>query len=202
MGRHPARMLGWLIMTVLALAIASYAVAVLLVPKFGPPFVGEHRAVTPLALYAHLAGGAGALALGPWQFSVAVRTRALHVHRWIGRSYVVAVLTGGVGGLVLAPRSMHGLVTHLGFGLLGILWIVATLQAYRRIRVGDVESHRAWMTRSFALTLAAVTLRVYLPLSQVAGIPFADAYQAVSWMCWVPNLIVAEWWFVVRRARV
>ncbi len=49
------------------------------------------------------------------------------------------------------------------------------------------------MTRSYALTLAAVTLRIWLPMSQVAGIPFADAYQVVAWLCWVPNLVVAEW---------
>ena len=49
------------------------------------------------------------------------------------------------------------------------------------------------MIRSCSLTLAAVTLRIYLPLSQLAGIPFAEAYQAVAWACWVPNLVVAEW---------
>jgi hypothetical protein len=53
------------------------------------------------------------------------------------------------------------------------------------------------MTRSFALTLAAVTLRIWLPLSAVAGIPFPDAYQVVAWLCWVPNLIVTEW-FILR----
>jgi hypothetical protein len=37
-------------------------------------------------------------------------------------------------------------------------------------------------------------------LSQVAGIPFDDAYQTISWLCWVPNLIVAEW--IILRQRV
>jgi len=54
------------------------------------------------------------------------------------------------------------------------------------------------MTRSYALTFAAVTLRIYLPLSQVAGIPFEPAYQTIAWLCWVPNLIVAEW-LILRR---
>jgi hypothetical protein len=121
------------------------------------------------------------------------------VHRWTGRGYVLAVLVGGVGGVVLAPNSQHGLVTHVGFGMLGVLWLGTTIRAWVAIRGRDVVSHRRWMTRSFALTLAAVTLRIWLPLSFAAGIPFPDAYQVISWLCWVPNLIVAEW-FVLRRS--
>ena len=45
----------------------------------------------------------------------------------------------------------------------------------------------------------AVTLRIYLPLSQMAGLPFDAAYQTISWLCWVPNLIVAEW--IILRQR-
>ena len=56
------------------------------------------------------------------------------------------------------------------------------------------------MLRSYALTLAAVTLRVYLPLSQIYGIDFIAAYQAIAWLCWVPNLVIVDW-FVLKRAR-
>jgi len=191
---------GWAAMTVLASMIAAYAAFVLLVPGFGPPFIAELRARLPWAVMAHLAGGLVAMAVGPWQFSTQLRARAVNVHRWMGRAYVGAVLVGGVGALVLAPTSQEGLVTHVGFGLLAVLWLNATVQAYRRIRAGDATSHRRWMIRSFALTLAAVTLRIELPLQIAAGIPFHDAYQVVSWVCWVPNLIVAEW-IVLRSER-
>lgn len=198
----PIRRLGWIIMTVLAAAVAVYALTILAVPSFGPPFIRAHRAAVPLALYAHLGGGAAALALGAWQFSTRLRTRALGVHRWMGRMYLISVLVGGVGAIGLVPRSMHGMVTHTGFGLLAVVWLGTSLQAYRRIRARDIVAHQQWMLRSYSLTLAAVTLRIYLPLSEVAGIPFAEAYQAVSWLCWVPNLLVAEWWFVPRRRAV
>jgi hypothetical protein len=56
------------------------------------------------------------------------------------------------------------------------------------------------MIRSFALTFAAVTLRLYLPASQIAGMPFPAAYSAIAWLCWVPNLLVAEWF--IRAASV
>jgi uncharacterized membrane protein len=124
------------------------------------------------------------------------------VHRWIGRTYVAAVAVGGAGALALAPLSQHGLVTHVGFGLLAVVWLLATGTAYWRIRSGDIRAHRRWMIRSYALTFAAVTLRIYLPLSAVAGVSFPDAYQVVAWLCWVPNLVVAEWLVIGREAFV
>ncbi|HTO03553.1 MAG TPA: DUF2306 domain-containing protein [Opitutus sp.] len=60
-----------------------------------------------------------------------------------------------------------------------------------------MEVHRLWMVRNFALALAAVTLRLYLPASAVAGVRFEEFYPAIAWICWVPNLIVAEW-FIKR----
>jgi len=196
-----ASRISWGVMTVLALFIAAYAGLVLFLPGFAPPFLSEQRANVPLALYGHLAGGMLAMALGPWQFSTRLRTRALGWHRRIGRAYVIAVIVGGLGGLGLAPGSMGGLVAHLGFGMLGVLWLSATTMAWIRIRSRDQVAHRRWMIRSYALTLAAVTLRLYIPLSSAAGVPFETAYQAISWLCWVPNLIVAEW-IIFRRPSV
>ena len=43
-----------------------------------------------------------------------------------------------------------------------------------------------------ALAFAAVTLRLYLPLAAVAGFSFAEAYPLVAWLCWLPNLVIAE----------
>lgn len=54
-------------------------------------------------------------------------------------------------------------------------------------------AHRVWMMRSAALTFADVTLRLWLPLQLVAGIPFETACAIVAWLCWVPNLIVAHY---------
>jgi Predicted membrane protein (DUF2306) len=48
------------------------------------------------------------------------------------------------------------------------------------------------MIRSYALTLAAVTLRLYLPASIALGVDFRSAYRVISWACWLPNLAVAE----------
>lgn len=201
--RQPAGMqrFGWVALAIPAGVIALYAAAVLLSPGFGPPFVAERRATMPLALGTHLSGGLIALALGAWQFNTRLRQTHLPLHRWIGRTYVVAVLVGGSGALWMAPASQGGFIAHAGFGLLAVLWLAATIQAYRRIRQGDQLRHRRWMVRSYALTFAAVTLRIILPLELALGLPFLDAYQAVAWLCWVPNLVVAEWLILTQGAR-
>jgi predicted membrane protein DUF2306 len=57
-----------------------------------------------------------------------------------------------------------------------------------------VVKHRRWMVRNFALTFAAVTLRLWIPMSFAAGIPFEIAYPAIAWLCWVPNLLLPEYY--------
>ena len=189
----------WVLMTALATLVAAYAAAVLLLPGFGPPFIVARRTTIPLAVTAHLVGGLVALAVGAWQMNARLRSRVIELHRWMGRTYVVAVLIGGLGALRMSVVSEQGWATHLGFGLLALLWLFTTARAYIAIRSHEEARHRRWMIRSYSLTLAAVTLRIYLPLSLALGVPFANAYRAISWLCWVPNIILAEW--LVRRTQ-
>ncbi len=189
----------WALMTVLATLIAAYAAAVLLLPGFGAPFMSARRTAMPVAVIAHLAGSLVALAVGAWQMNARLRSRVIALHRWMGRTYVVAVLIGGLGALRMAAVSEAGWVTHFGFGSLAVFWLFTTARGYIAIRSHDEARHRRWMIRSYSLTLAAVTLRIYLPICLALGIPFAGAYQVISWACWVPNLIVAEW--LARRMK-
>ena len=185
----------WWITTICCVAVSVYATRYFI---GRPPDAHFSRYIFPLRF--HIAGGIGALLAGPWQFSQKLRARALNLHRWIGRFYLVEVAVGSIGGFAMATVSEEGLPTHLGFGILALLWFFTGLQAYRMVRRGDIEAHRRWMIRNFALTLAAVTLRLYLPLMMaVLRLPFREAYITVSWLCWVPNLVVAEW--VVRQRR-
>jgi uncharacterized membrane protein len=195
------RTVAWVTMTVLAILVAMYALMALAAPGFGPPFMAERRAEMPWAVVAHLAGSLWALATGPWQLNRRLRERALGRHRWLGRSYVLGVIVGGVGALALAPRAQTGTVAQVGFALLGLFWLAFTVLAFLRIRAGDQAAHRRWMLRSYALTLAAVTLRIYLPLALGMGVSFEAAYPVIAWVSWVPNLVVVELWFA-RGGRV
>lgn len=199
--RTPLRLqLGWAVMALLALAVAGYATAVLLAPPARNGFIRALLTVSPLAAPLHFGGGAIALLAGALQAHRGLRLRRPAVHRWTGRVYLLAVLASGSAGLLLATRSTAGPIAQWGFGLMAVLWLVTTVVGWRHARAGRYQEHRNWMIRSYALTLAAVTLRLWLPLSQVAGIAFLTAYVAIAWLCWVPNLLLAEW-FLRRRPR-
>lgn len=142
----------------------------------------------------HAVGGSLALLAGPFQF-LRSPTRG-RWHRGLGYVYLTGVLAGGVSGLALAPTAFGGPVSHLGFGTLAALWLATGALAWRRAVARDFDAHRRWMVRNFALSLAAVTLRFLLPGSMAAGVPFELAYPAIAWLCWVPNLLVAEWRYV------
>lgn len=151
-------------------------------------------------LYVHIGAATLALLLGPLQFATALRSRFARVHRWTGRVYIAAVLVAGVAGLILAPVNEAGFVGFFGFGGLAVIWIISAVQAYRTARAGDFRSHRAWMIRNFAMTYAAVTLRLWLGLLVVlhltlgleGGQAFTNAYAAVPFLAWLPNIVVAE----------
>lgn len=187
----------WTLMTVLSLLIAAYAVLLLVVPAMQPPLFKERLAAYPVMVIVHLVASTVAMVFGPFQLNTRLRTRFTALHRWMGRSYVAGVMIGGVAGLGLATVSQGGMPAHIGFAGLALAWLYTTGSAFTRILRRDVAGHRRMMIRSFALTFAAVTLRIYFPAAVAAGLPYEGSYQVIAWMCWVPNLLFAEW--MLRR---
>ncbi|MFF8033313.1 MULTISPECIES: DUF2306 domain-containing protein [unclassified Streptomyces] len=168
----------------------------------------ERPLLVQLTFYVHIVSAGLALALGPWQFSRRVRARRRALHRWIGRVYLAGVALGSLSGLIMSVFNTAGMVGFFGFGSLSVLWGWTAWQAYRTIRARDIPSHQAWVIRNFALTYAAVTLRLWFGALTAVQIPFMDsgdsvesimdnAYLPLGFLCWLPNLVVAE--FMVRR---
>lgn len=182
--------------TLVLTAILSSGVALVSYRYLGvaqevPSQIAENAFFTPW-LAVHAAGAATALLLGPFQFFPALRMRFGRWHRWAGRVYVLGCMVGALSGGLLAIGASTGIVTTAGFGTLAAAWLVTTTLAWRCALRGRIAQHRRWMIRSFSLTLAAVTLRLYLPLADVLALPEVGSYQAISFLCWVPNLLCAE----------
>ena len=196
---NPARQrAAWWIGMVMSVAIAMSAFRYL--PRVGPmsPDILANTFARPW-LTLHVAGAATALLAGPFQFLPGLRRRWRTVHRIVGCVYVLGCIAGGIAGFVLAFGSTAGPVAAAGFGLLAPIWIAATVQGWRLAMLGRYAEHREWMIRSFALTFAAVTLRVFLPVGPLLGASFEDGYRALSFLSWVPNLIVAEAYIRMTR---
>lgn len=195
--------IGWGIVTFLSLGIVLVASRYF---TFNPEvFFPEQKEVYlahQTGIMLHIFGGTLALAIGPFQFLTRLRIRWPQIHRWLGRIYLLAILLGGLAGLYMATFAYAGIITSLGFSTLAVLWLTTGFMAYRTIRAGNTVAHRNWMIRNFALTFAAVTLRLEMGLLQMA-FGSKPGYQMVAWLCWIPNLIVAEGiirgWFSRRK---
>jgi len=182
-----------------ALGVAGYAVFAYGFMPLGAlvhPDMKINFLIHPVGIYAHVFASLVALSLAPFQFSSRLRSARPRVHRLMGRAYLgIGVVVGGLAGLYMSIFAFGGVTAKLGFACLAVIWLYTGVRAYRAIRRGAVQEHRSWMVRNVSLTLAAVTLRIYLPSSMLAGIPFEVAYPVIAWLCWMPNLVVAELFF-------
>lgn len=148
-----------------------------------------------VSYYLHIFPALLVLAGGMTQFSGMVLKKIPFVHRWVGRVYAFSILgVCGPAALVMAFYANGGVFNKISFILLSLLWWWTTWKAWRAIRTGRVKEHGAWMIRSYALTLSAISLRVMqFGLAMYTDTSPETAYQVVAWPSWVLNLLLAEW---------
>ena len=173
----------WGLTAFLSVGVAGYAYAVLPAGGSPGPQVLANLFARPWLLV-HAACAGTALLMVAFQFLPAIRRRRA-VHRWIGRVYGGAVILAGSAGLALSVGTTAGPIAGLGFGLLAVIWIYVTGQGWLAARGRRFDEHRRWMIRSFSLTFAAVTLRLYMPAAGIAGrrkvdLVFVDGGAAVA----------------------
>lgn len=191
--------LSWSVMTLSAMGVAAYAIMLVLTPHMRSEFVQRLFENLPSATWTHFIGGAIAIVIGAFQLNTFVRKKSITLHRTLGRIYVIAIACSGVTGLTLAINSIGGIYAQSGFGLMAAVWLFTTLNAYRVVRMGNIKAHEQWMIRSYAITLGGVTLRVYLGLSVLMNLSFMDTYPVIAWLCWVPNLLLAECYLRMKK---
>lgn len=192
----------WFVFVTLAICIGLYPLFYLFVDREFGLLASKSESllsnvVWNIGFYGHIMFGGIALLIGWMQFSKKMRTRHLNRHRLVGKIYVVSAIISGVCGIYIGFYATGGLISSIGFILLGVFWLYTTITAYKAIRKGDIELHQGFMIYSYALCFAAVTLRIWLPLLTIAFGDFVPAYRVVAWLCWVPNVVFAYFW--VRR---
>jgi uncharacterized membrane protein len=180
-----------IIIAFFAINIGLYPCIYLFYHRFGPLQSKSEALLSSIVyntgFYTHISLGGLALLIGWLQFLPKLRKRHWKLHRQIGRVYVIAVYATG------------GIIATLGFMGLGITWLCTTLKAYISIKNKQVTQHQQMMTYSYAACFAAVTLRVYLPLLMLLFHNFTTAYLIVSWLCWLPNIVVT--YFISRQLK-
>ena len=140
---------------------------------------------------------------GLFQFSKTILNKYTKVHRVSGFIYLATtLLISGPAALVMSFYANGSYPAQTSFVLLSILWLATTFLAYYYVRKKDYEKHGKWMVRSYALTLSAVSLRLFSYLFDVFYLRMdpVDLYILISWLSWTLNLVVAE--IFIRRGLI
>jgi len=154
------------------------------------------------SFYIHVYTSMFALMAGFTQFSASILRNNKALHRKIGYAYIIVVLfISGPASLVMSWYANGGLSSRVSFLMLGTLWIYFTARAWQKAMKGEYKSHRAYMIRSYALTLSAISLRaIKWLLASGFHLPPMEIYRTVAWTGWVLNLLVAEY-FIINRLK-
>jgi uncharacterized membrane protein len=146
-----------------------------------------------------------ALLLGPMQFSDRLRIKYAKLHRVVGRFYVAGVFIGAPMGLYI-QYFQERMGSPRGFTIATVadafIWSATTAIALYFILKGKVQQHRQWMTRSFAVALVFLEVRVVAGITGWEAIP--GAIETIVWMCVAFSLFFADvvlQWQELKRAR-
>jgi hypothetical protein len=203
----PLKTAGLLLLAALALPFALYAAGLGLAGLTDPPegsrlFLPE-GAVSNAALAAHMILGGLLTLLVPLQVWHLPRERWPQVHRMSG--YVLGSAAGvtGIGGLayIIGRGTIGGFWMSLGFGLYGMLILLAAAQAIRFARHKDFVRHRRWALRFFVLAMGSWLYRVHYGLwhgitGGAASTPaFDGTFDLVqNFAFYLPYLLLLEIW--------
>lgn len=158
-----------------------------------------------IAFFVHVFSSLFALLAGFTQFSKWLLRNRPKLHRALGYTYVINVLMiTGPAGLLMSFYANGGISSRIAFVLLSVLWIAFTGIALYKAVKKQFKAHRIFMIRSYALTLSAVTLRVWKVLfANFTDIPPMDRYRIIAWLGWTLNLLLAEWliYYYIKRKR-
>lgn len=142
------------------------------------------------------------------QFSDRLRDRFRQLHREAGRIYVAGVFVAAPLGFYIQyfqermgdPRSFS-----IAAAVDAALWVITTGIALVFVLKGKVQEHRQWMTRSFAVALVFLEVRV---IGGVGGWENLDVHanETIVWACLAFSILsadlVLQWQKPGRSSRV
>jgi uncharacterized membrane protein len=160
----------------------------------------------PLPVVLHIISVAIYCLLGAFQFSPGFRRRKPGWHRLAGRILVPCGLIAALSGLWMT--QFYPSVDFDGRYLYAIRLLVGSAMAlflclgYTAIRRRDIQPHRAWMMRGYALGLGAGTqVFTHLPWFLFPSIHGELARTLFMAAGWAINIAVAEWFISRERSK-
>ena len=155
------------------------------------------------SFYLHVFLSIFTLVAGFTQFSNYILKKYKRIHRIMGYAYVTDVLVlAGPSALVMSFYANGTLLSKTSFVLLSFLWMLFTAFALVYVKKKNFKAHKNWMIRSYALTLSAISLRLYaMFLPKIVHLGAQEEYAVIAWASWTINLLIAELIIYSQRKR-
>ena len=203
---RPARPTGWVPFALVALVvIPAIAGSLRLVELAGGPLLlpaNARMTASPLPVFVHVLSAVPYAVLGAFQFSSRLRRRHPRWHRSTGKVVVALGLLVALSGLWMtlfyARQPGTGELSFLFRLVFGSALAACIVLGVSAIRRGDVPTHQAWMTRGYAIALAAGTQTFTLAIGPALFGPGVLTKDLSLGAAWLLNLAVAE--AVIRRS--
>lgn len=158
---------------------------------FGPHYWPQRG-----GLIVHITGGTLALLIGPFQIWMGMKHRYMNIHRVTGFLYLGGLAVGVIGAATMLKNTVADFGMHFAIGLggLAMAWVITGGMAYYAIRKRNYDQHREWMIRSYVVTFAFATFRLfddYIPHAGL-GMTQVDYLAMLSWTSWMVPLMITE----------
>ncbi len=150
----------------------------------------------------HILSGIVFMLLGPLQFIPSIRRHWPRIHRVSGRVFILCGLIAAITalGVEFGFPLRGGYFKRAAMVLFSLALLAALAIAWRAAVRRQIDAHRAWVVRAYAIGLSLSTTRLYfIPAYLISGNPSQFEAAAVTWAGFLLNCFVAEW--IVRRSR-
>jgi uncharacterized membrane protein len=165
----------------------------------------KHVAPVKYLLVLHGLAGLTALLVGAVQMSSRIRRNRPALHRLLGKIYITAVCISAPVAFYMGTGSLEPVTIRFEQIFQSGFWLLSALVAWACIRSGQMPLHKAWMMRSYGLTLIFILARVPDAFMDTEADP-----QFLSDMLWslvivaliAPDLIItAQTLWKIRSAK-
>ncbi|WP_055108764.1 DUF2306 domain-containing protein [Paenibacillus ihumii] len=149
-------------------------------------------------MYVHVIFACLAMAAGIINFSSYVFNRFHRFHRINGYAYFASIFMVCLTSGYMAPYATGGKMTSIPFNLLNIIWPGMVVIALYYIKKDNLNRHRNWMFRSYALCFTNLFIHLITLLARnVLGTDYKTAYilgvyGSITLLLVLPSLVLAR----------
>jgi len=153
--------------------------------------------------YIHVYTAIFSLLAGFTQFNNNLLKNKPFIHKTIGKLYVFTVLfLASPSGFFIGLFANGGFYSKVSFVTLSLLWFYFTLKGFLMIKSKQINQHKIFMLRSFALAFSAITLRLWKVILVYLFHPSPmDTYQIIAWLGWIPNILLVEYYIFKQESK-